>query len=381
MTTRRGWLPAAAVALVALAGLAVLALPSPARAATMGSGYWYWPTGSEDFGGMSGFWADRGNNWHLAQDMACPEGHPVYAVGDGIVLESKYVSGYGPGYGSGGCVVILHRTAFGAPFKAVYGHLKNLVYAKGASVKAGAIIGYINGTSPNHLHFGIHPGIAYPPDNNPFRGHTYDPHDTYGFVDPVAYLRKNPRLVICVPPVVPVVANVATTVTPLWVSVGSGAVYWSVHATEGTATVSRRWSYTIATRVRRQLVATDSVPAAERLRYYSVFVKTPAPMVRVYDKLPRLSFSVSSARPVWGSSIRTSGHLINASGRPFGGAHILVEQFEGGAWRQRVWTYTTPTGAWSVCCVPTGGKLRAWFGPTRTYSEAFSAGVDIRPIR
>jgi murein DD-endopeptidase MepM/ murein hydrolase activator NlpD len=156
----------------------------------MGSGGWYWPAGTEDFQGWDGYWNYRPGShprWHVAQDMPTSVGHPVYAIGDGVILES------GDGHGYGGVLVVLHKTDDGQYFKAVYGHIRRSSKTKkGAKVKAGQIIGRVNGAA--HVHFGIHPGRAYPPDRNPYRGHTYTSKKTYGWVDPVAFLRENPRV-------------------------------------------------------------------------------------------------------------------------------------------------------------------------------------------
>ena len=154
---------------------------------------------------MDGWFAARPGAWHLAQDMPAPYGAPVYAIADGVVLESKYVDGYGPGGSKGGAMVIQHRTATGKPFWAVYGHLMGLRYSKGQRVSAGAVIARINGSSPSHLHFGIHPGTAYPSDNNPFRGHTYVRSNLYGYTNPVAFMRTEWRVIPYVAPTVPVV--------------------------------------------------------------------------------------------------------------------------------------------------------------------------------
>jgi murein DD-endopeptidase MepM/ murein hydrolase activator NlpD len=121
-------------------------------------------------------------------------GQAVYAVADGYVLESKMARGYGRGGSRGGAVVIQHRTGDGTKFTALYGHLKGLKYKKGQKVKAGAVIGYLNNARPPHLHFGIRLGWGLPEDRNPFRGHTHTTKKTYGFVDPIAFLRKHHRL-------------------------------------------------------------------------------------------------------------------------------------------------------------------------------------------
>ena len=194
------------VAMVLLAGV-VLGAPAIASAATSkDSGGWCWPTGTENFGGMDGYWTFRSGNhsWHLAQDMASPEGHAVYAVANGVVSESKGDAGYG------GVLVIWHTTGGGQRFLAVYGHIIRKNLPKGAKVAAGQVIGIVN--SADHAHFGVHPGASYPPDRNPYRGHTYTASSTYGWVDPVKFLRESPAYALpYTPPALPLVTTVPST--------------------------------------------------------------------------------------------------------------------------------------------------------------------------
>ena len=87
---------------------AALGAPQP------GSGGWYWPVGTEDFQGWSGWLEPRGAYVHVAQDMPCAYGHPVYAIGDGVVFISRAdAGGYGVGGAPGGCIIISHTTAAG----------------------------------------------------------------------------------------------------------------------------------------------------------------------------------------------------------------------------------------------------------------------------
>ena len=162
-------------------------------AASRGLNGWFWPTGTSNVGTMSGWMDYRSWNrsWHLAKDIGAPYRSPVYALTDGVVFAAySNLDGYGPGGGPGGAMVVLFRREDGAYFKALYGHLYGLKYSKGQAVRAGAVLGYVNDSSPNHLHFGIHPGAALPtdPEHNPFRGHTYDKSKTYGWTDPIAFL-------------------------------------------------------------------------------------------------------------------------------------------------------------------------------------------------
>jgi murein DD-endopeptidase MepM/ murein hydrolase activator NlpD len=246
-------------AIVAFALLAAvfLALPSTALAVSTGSGGWYWPVGTEDFRGWGGWWDYRAGShaWHMAQDMPSPLGHAVYAVGDGVVLESKQTAGYP------GVIVILHRTLEGDEFKAVYGHINRKV-AKGVRVSAGQVIGTVNGQA--HVHFGIHPGRAYPPDRNPFRGHTYDRKQTYGWVDPVKFLRANPRAMAYKAPTLPRVTTVTATATPTFLGVAGRSVYFSVcPSAEATATYRRA----LAGGACSMIATSEALPSLDATRF------------------------------------------------------------------------------------------------------------------
>jgi hypothetical protein len=167
--------------------------PSAALAAK-GTNGWYWPLGTESTGGYLGWmgYNSAAYPYHLAQDFAGYTGQPVYSVSAGVVQEARTnVGGYGPGYTAGGAIVILHQTSTGTQFMALYGHLSSLQVANGQSVAAGQVIGYLNAFSPPHVHFGIHLGASYPPDGNPWRGYTSSASNTYGFVNPVAFLNSN----------------------------------------------------------------------------------------------------------------------------------------------------------------------------------------------
>jgi hypothetical protein len=150
---------------------------------------WYYPTGSSNYQylGWLGY-NPNFNGYHLAQDMANPEGDPVYAVDYGEVLYSQCVGGYGgPSGGTcGGAVAIQHRAKDGTWFTALYGHLHNYVSA-GTRVYAGDVIGYSNNWSPPHVHFGVRLG-ANPDPANWYVGYTSSTSNTLGFTNPNTFL-------------------------------------------------------------------------------------------------------------------------------------------------------------------------------------------------
>jgi hypothetical protein len=357
-----------AILLGALMTSALLAAPVAAHAATTGSGGWYWPVGTENFRGWDGYWAyrpQRPPRWHVAQDMPCAVGHAVSAVGDGLVLEA------GGDHHYGGVIVVLHTTADGHVFKAVYGHMRpSKGIKKGVRVKAGQVVGRVNGAA--HLHFGIHPGRAYPPDKNPYRGHTYNSKVTYGWVDPVKYLRANPRILVYSAPVAPVVASVDTTERATVFGTADGAVYWAIGSGEDPAVFRRDLTGGPVEQV-------DETPSEPDTQRYSAHVD--ATSFTLADTLPSLTIAVSTAAPVWKRSVTVSGRLANASGAPFVGARVIVETSSDGAvWKQTCVALCGLKGAYSTSFVPTRRVgVRARFVPPTAYLPARSAVATVVP--
>lgn len=146
---------------------------------------------------------------HLGKDMGCNIGSEVYAVCDGVVIESGQFNGYGSLNPStkGGVVFIKHIDKNNKTFIAQYGHIKINVKIQDR-VKAGDVIGTIadfmnNGDSLPHLHFGVYPGENTPPapwgykkNINLTRGKKLEEGDPLlsGWVDPLTYLDNNAAL-------------------------------------------------------------------------------------------------------------------------------------------------------------------------------------------
>lgn len=364
------------VAALVLALSVMLSLGTAAcLAATPGTGGWYWPTGTEDFSGWSGWWDARGGSWHLAQDMHHPAGASVVAIGSGTVLESKYVGGYGPGGNQGGAVVILHKTAAGKEFKGLYGHLSNLKYAKGDTVAAGAVIGTINNSSPNHLHFGIHPGRAYPSDNNPFRGHTYASSNTYGFVDPVAFMKDNPRVIPYAAPALPTVVSLTTTSTPTSVTAAAGTVYWR----QSTAETVTAWRYSIASRKIATMSVDATIPASDMKRYV-IGVSATRPGLTVVDKRPCVATSPANWTPPYGTATVIRGTVNNAVGSVFKGATVTLQRWTGSTWVDVARGLTLANGSYSMSYrTSSRTALRTRFAPPRDYTISVSSTVTVVP--
>jgi len=88
-------------------------------------------------------------HFHTGVDLAAPEGTPVAAAADGIVLA---VGGTAGGYGN--YVILAH----GGGLETLYAHLQRSTVALGQKVTAGALIGYEGSTGFStgpHLHFEV----------------------------------------------------------------------------------------------------------------------------------------------------------------------------------------------------------------------------------
>lgn len=345
-----------------------------------GSGAWYWPTGTEDFGSYSGFLAPRGAYVHVAQDMRSPQGHPVYAIGAGTVWISRAdAGGYGVGGAPGGCVIIVHRTSAGKEFRALYGHVSGLKYKAGARVAAGAVIATINGCG--HLHFSIHPSTVYR-DGNPYAGHvpkTWKDHG--GFVDPVKYLKTNPRAATYVPPVLPVV-RITTGSAPSRIGAAAGFAYWDQQV-DGDAVT---YAYDLFAGTRRQLAPDETGPAFDEVRYAVRPLVAPALGIAVRDRQPAL---IAEARPLttaWGAAARLTATLTNAAAKPFEGARIALARLTSTAWTRVAARVTNRKGRVAFAYTPTRRTvLRIQFllpasqPASATYVPAESAVVTVAP--
>jgi murein DD-endopeptidase MepM/ murein hydrolase activator NlpD len=365
---RRHALLAVSVAVIALT-IAIVAAPATVLAATPGSGSWFWPVGTEDFHGWDGWWVYRSANhsWHMAQDMPSPTGHDVFAIGDGIVLESNPDAQYG------GVLVILHKAADGREFKAVYGHIRRGDFPKGSKVRAGQVIGHVNGD--RHVHFGIHPGRAYPPDGNPYRGHTYVRSNTYGWTDPLGYLRANPRVLKYAAPLLPTVATVETLLVPTVLGTTDGTVFWSTETSDDVVT---RHSRPIAGDATETVTLDAGPPSLDTTRFLATVSGTSFTLA---DRLPVLAAAYSSRTPRWGTATTISGTLRNAAGSPFVGATVTLERsVDATSWTRIGNTLTGLKGAWSISYRPVRAyRVRLRFSPPVPYVTATSAETTVAP--
>ncbi|MBA3944751.1 MAG: M23 family metallopeptidase [Herpetosiphonaceae bacterium] len=134
-----------------------------ARQGAVGSKGWMWPT----FGTITSGFGLRDmavGHFHNGVDIANPQGTPIGAARDGVVIEAGWCSGYGY------CVKLQHT----AGFESEYGHLAGPPPVKvGQVVSVGTIIGAMGTTYDEagggfstgvHLHFTIRSyGVAVDP--------------------------------------------------------------------------------------------------------------------------------------------------------------------------------------------------------------------------
>lgn len=87
--------------------------------------------------------------FHPGIDFAAPYNTPIYAAGDGEVMEAQYNGGYG------NSVKIDH----GYGYQTYYAHMASFVVKKGQQVKRGELIGYVGSTgfsTAPHLHYEVY---------------------------------------------------------------------------------------------------------------------------------------------------------------------------------------------------------------------------------
>ena len=86
--------------------------------------------------------------FHAGMDFTGAIGTPIYATGNGLVVESQFDKGYGRH------VIIDH----GFSYKTMYAHMEKIVVKKGQPVKRGDVIGYLGNTGLStgpHLHYEV----------------------------------------------------------------------------------------------------------------------------------------------------------------------------------------------------------------------------------
>ena len=87
---------------------------------------------------------------HKGIDFASPLGTPIYATGNGKVVDAGFSTG-----GHGNRVVINH----GFGYQTLYGHMYRIKARVGDEVKRGEVIGYVGSTGKStgpHVHYEVH---------------------------------------------------------------------------------------------------------------------------------------------------------------------------------------------------------------------------------
>ena len=90
------------------------------------------------------------NKMHKGTDFAAPEGTPIMASGDGVIIKAGWCGG------GGNCVKIKHNKTY----QTIYAHMKNFsnLAIPGNRVKQGQVIGYVGSTGMStgpHLHYEV----------------------------------------------------------------------------------------------------------------------------------------------------------------------------------------------------------------------------------
>jgi hypothetical protein len=344
-----------------LASSATTALGAPST----GSGGWFWPIGTEDFRGWSGWLQPRGAYLHVAQDMPCAYRRAVYAVGDGVVFISRAdAGGYGVGGAPGGCIIITHTTAAGTKFHALYGHVSGLRVKEGERVQAGQVIARVNGC--RHLHFSTHPGTKYR-DRNPYAGHVPKSWaDHGGFVDPVRFLKTNPRAAAYRPPALPW-TDVTTGSPPLQYGAADGAAYWTEEGAAGSVT----WRLDLATDERAALAPGEVPPPYDVRRYAATALAAPALGFSVADHRPVVALEAQHETPAWGADALLTATLTNTGGAPVQGGILKLQRSSSKRWQNVRLAVTDAQGAATLLYRPSGRiSLRVVFAPPATQPPA-----------
>ncbi len=90
------------------------------------------------------------NKMHKGTDFAAPEGTPIMASGDGVIIKAGWCGG------GGNCVKIKHNKTY----QTIYAHMKNFsnLAVPGNRIKQGQVIGYVGSTGMStgpHLHYEV----------------------------------------------------------------------------------------------------------------------------------------------------------------------------------------------------------------------------------
>ncbi|MFZ4401709.1 MAG: M23 family metallopeptidase [Bacteroidales bacterium] len=85
---------------------------------------------------------------HTGIDIAAPKGTPIYATGDGVIVNPIGVSGYG--------IVCVINHGYG--YQTLYGHMSKINVNPGQKIRRGEIIGFVGSTgvsTGSHVHYEV----------------------------------------------------------------------------------------------------------------------------------------------------------------------------------------------------------------------------------
>ena len=261
-----------------------------------------------------------------------------------------------------GCIIITHVTAAGTKFHALYGHVSGLKVKEGQRVAAGQLIARVNGC--RHLHFSTHPGARYR-DRNPYAGHVPRSWaDHGGFVDPVRFLKTNPRAAAYKPPALPVV-EIPTQMAPFGYGAADGAAYWSEEGAAGSAT----WRLSSPPASAPRSPAGEDGAALRRpgQRYGAAVLEAPATGFSVSDHRPVATLDARHDTPAWGAEAELRALLTNATGAPLQGGILKLQRQDDGRWVNVGLDVTGADGAATFFYRPSAATaLRVVFTPPAT---------------
>jgi len=190
-----------AIALTAL--LAGATLPAGGAASQVA-----YPAGAprvlSEFHSMMGANGLRRSQRHQGIDFAGPDGGPILAAADGIVLEAVTESCWGP------TIMIDHgRAADGRTrLVALYGHVEAMLVGPGQQVRRGQPIARLGNNQRGfrcmagvrHLHFQLGQQPRSGPDRGRAWGHTWFLHDGGAGLDPHRFWADGPGRPTCFDP-------------------------------------------------------------------------------------------------------------------------------------------------------------------------------------
>ena len=190
-------------------------------------------------------------------------------------------------------------------------------------MQAGQVIARVNGCQ--HLHFSTHPGTKYR-DGNPYAGHVPKSWaDHGGYVDPVKFLKTNPRAAAYKPPALPQ-TEVVTTSAPLRFGAADGAAYWTEEGGAGSVT----WRTTSPpASAGRSRPARPSRPSTRGGTASSFSPRrrsaSPSPIT-----CPSRRSTAKHDTPPWGAEAELTASLTNAAGAPLQGAIVKLQRLKSG---------------------------------------------------